>query len=425
MNVLLMYILYFTVYTGIKETRKDHKVTSLVASLGLLWVGTSDGIILTYPIPRLRDGVPKINQRPQVSLHGHNGPVKFLLPVHYGPVNGMPIKRKVSALLKKSESEQGLPVATKTRTDTDNEVFEDCRETPTEQENIYESVRLSKGSQHEYESNMNIKLETRSAGNVTDLNENIKPNDSSDTLEESILTSKGESAIKTSEIGESGQDLQASDEHTYFILEPSTDKTDDTCLQTEPLNNTKNSDTVQDNKDVVKQLSFNSELAQKIQERKTAKELEELVVDEAEIDDLYGFLKSETKVNSSRTLSNSGQFSETELDRGQQSSMYMRYGFSRPIEVKKPNEKSVKRRSSFLSRMSKNVAFEVEKQEISDKHKVGSSFSGGSSVDTLRKQDTKTMLVISGGNGYKDWKKRQNLQYRMDEACLVIWMYKV
>ncbi|GFN92544.1 rho guanine nucleotide exchange factor 10 [Plakobranchus ocellatus] len=57
-------------------------VTSLAESKGLLWIGTSVGVVLTLPLPRLSDGVPLYRGRPSISLHAHRGPVKFLVPLH-------------------------------------------------------------------------------------------------------------------------------------------------------------------------------------------------------------------------------------------------------------------------------------------------------------------------------------------------------
>ncbi|XP_064610358.1 rho guanine nucleotide exchange factor 10-like protein [Liolophura sinensis] len=62
---------------------KDIQVSCLLASKGLLWIGTCKGVILTLPLPRLREGVPQIVSRPCVSFHGHCGPVRFLLPIYF------------------------------------------------------------------------------------------------------------------------------------------------------------------------------------------------------------------------------------------------------------------------------------------------------------------------------------------------------
>ena len=383
-----------------------------------------------------------------MSLHGHNGPAKFLVPVHYGPVNGAPLRRKVSSIIRKSDTEAGvLPTTVEGKNETD-EVFVDCREKPQQDENLYESVRMSKGSQHEYECNANIKLENNTlTDNMTIKDESDKTKAANNEISNNIdrTVEDGQETIATQQVvsGASGQDLQTSGEHTYFVLEPQKDLGD---TQSDNQNNVpgetddkhKNIEThqklvehgataIEERQIVQKQLSFNSELSKKVQERKLARELEEQAVDEAEVDDLYGFLKSETKVNTSRTLGayNSGSHSETEHAQSLQGSLYRRPNFKNPFEAKKPNTGSVKRRSSVRTSKVAVEFSEPQKSETNDKHRIGSSFSCGSSVDTLRKQDTKTMLVVGGGNGYKDWKKRQSYQYRTDEACLVVWMYKV
>ncbi|KAK2850779.1 hypothetical protein Q5P01_007055 [Channa striata] len=53
-------------------------VTSLLICQGLLWVGTSHGIILTFPVPTL-EGIPKITGKGMTSLNAHCGPVDFLV----------------------------------------------------------------------------------------------------------------------------------------------------------------------------------------------------------------------------------------------------------------------------------------------------------------------------------------------------------
>ncbi|XP_076451656.1 rho guanine nucleotide exchange factor 10-like protein [Babylonia areolata] len=67
--------------SGCPETR-DCVVTCLAASTGLLWIGTSVGVILTLPLPRLSDGVPLYSGRPAVAYHAHRGPVRFIIPVY-------------------------------------------------------------------------------------------------------------------------------------------------------------------------------------------------------------------------------------------------------------------------------------------------------------------------------------------------------
>ncbi|KAM3871593.1 rho guanine nucleotide exchange factor 10-like protein [Diretmus argenteus] len=54
------------------------RVTSLLICQGLLWVGTAQGIILTFPVPTL-EGIPKIKGQGMTSLNAHRGPVDFLV----------------------------------------------------------------------------------------------------------------------------------------------------------------------------------------------------------------------------------------------------------------------------------------------------------------------------------------------------------
>ncbi|XP_042348552.1 rho guanine nucleotide exchange factor 10-like protein [Plectropomus leopardus] len=53
-------------------------VSSLLICQGLLWVGTNQGIILSFPVPTL-EGIPKITGKGMTSLNAHCGPVDFLV----------------------------------------------------------------------------------------------------------------------------------------------------------------------------------------------------------------------------------------------------------------------------------------------------------------------------------------------------------
>lgn len=52
-------------------------VSALLAEKGLLWVGVNQGLIVTYPLPRL-GGIPTVAGQACVSFHIHEGPVKHL-----------------------------------------------------------------------------------------------------------------------------------------------------------------------------------------------------------------------------------------------------------------------------------------------------------------------------------------------------------
>ncbi|KAM5311299.1 rho guanine nucleotide exchange factor 10 isoform 4-T8 [Glossophaga mutica] len=58
--------------------------TSLLVCHGLLMVGTSLGLVVALPVPRLQ-GIPKVTGRGMVSYHAHNGPIKFLVAATTAP----------------------------------------------------------------------------------------------------------------------------------------------------------------------------------------------------------------------------------------------------------------------------------------------------------------------------------------------------
>ncbi|XP_018009908.1 uncharacterized protein LOC108667398 isoform X2 [Hyalella azteca] len=85
-------------------------VTALVVSRGLLWVGTSVGVTVTLPLPRLQ-GVPIISGRPTLSYHAHTGPVTFLMtlmtPEYYNlPTQTEPLPHNEDQVVEEDASQQ-------------------------------------------------------------------------------------------------------------------------------------------------------------------------------------------------------------------------------------------------------------------------------------------------------------------------------
>ena len=70
--------MYYIAEKNSTTKSQNVEVTCLAASTGLLWIGTSLGLILTLPLPRLKDGVPLYRGHPFVSYHGHRGPVRWV-----------------------------------------------------------------------------------------------------------------------------------------------------------------------------------------------------------------------------------------------------------------------------------------------------------------------------------------------------------
>lgn len=63
---------------GAREGSKPAHVSALLACQGLLWVGTTAGVSVTVPLPKL-EGLPLIGGHIAASYHAHAGPVSFLL----------------------------------------------------------------------------------------------------------------------------------------------------------------------------------------------------------------------------------------------------------------------------------------------------------------------------------------------------------
>lgn len=63
---------------GAREGSKPAYISALQAGQGLLWVGTTAGVSVTVPLPKL-EGLPLIGGHIAVSYHAHAGPVTFLL----------------------------------------------------------------------------------------------------------------------------------------------------------------------------------------------------------------------------------------------------------------------------------------------------------------------------------------------------------
>ncbi|CAB3221955.1 unnamed protein product [Arctia plantaginis] len=63
---------------GAREGSKPAYISALLAGQGLLWVGTTAGITVTVPLPKL-EGLPLIGGHIAASYHAHAGPVSFLL----------------------------------------------------------------------------------------------------------------------------------------------------------------------------------------------------------------------------------------------------------------------------------------------------------------------------------------------------------
>lgn len=452
-----------------------------MVSLGMLWVGTNDGIILVYPLPRLRDGVPRINERPQVALHSHRGPVKFLVPVHYGPISGTPIRRRPSSVLHNYKVDESvirrLPQMDRNNLASNEQpIYFELRGDSLKSERLYEDVRFQgyQGSQI-YEELENVHADktkqteekpvesVRPVSDKTDLENsaehtyfileaqaNAKRGDGEITNDEKTLSdNRNEEPGAVDNVGKLKADENFVSDLKNVTKRP---KLSDDKVKLRKKN--RSSDlksltlSLQDTRSKPLHCNFQSELKNRLKMRNSMENLTDRDATEADVDILYPTLLRPQSLDQFDLSNRSSVLSASVPDNlpGYVDSTYMRPRMSTPIQARKPDMSSVRRkesekqptkdmisssepgkRGSFGKAKRRSVSFNkgTESLEKPQKSRVGSSFTPGSSVDTLRKQDTNTILVLSGGDGYKDWKKRQGQNnYRLEEPCLLFWMYR-
>jgi len=104
-------IFFFLITTGAKLTKLDGKhahISNILATKGLLWLGTSLGVTLVYRIPCL-EGVPLISGRPYLAYDAHQDNVRILLNV---TVRSRPVKKRIgSYILREHVRKMNRPIS--------------------------------------------------------------------------------------------------------------------------------------------------------------------------------------------------------------------------------------------------------------------------------------------------------------------------
>ena len=95
------------VLSGGRGVKRAVTITALAASTGLLWVGTSVGLALTVPLPRL-GGLPAVTGTANISFHAHYGPVRMFLPIQQNVVTEDPPAPKKSYRLSTTSQVENL-----------------------------------------------------------------------------------------------------------------------------------------------------------------------------------------------------------------------------------------------------------------------------------------------------------------------------
>lgn len=331
-------------YCSEEKSPKTTTVTSLMASRGLLWVGTSLGIVCSLPLPRLRDGVPLIKGRPDVSLHAHNGPVQFLIPIYCGTVN----------LWQKA---QGL-------NSTESVAW---RENAT-------SVKRRKGSKDSIDETVATEAEVDSQTVAPDIKTNGPEYNETDSVSETDSGSLDRRKSKSAE------ELVSAKPQGEFLC----------------------SENIQS-----KALTLRTELMQKLAKRNLATPDTSSQGDENEIGMYYGDLMSNEDVKRDQTV---------------------KCGIS-PQMIPKSSikEKPGKERPNFKKRLSVGLK-DIKKSIIHKQPSVrihGDDRSSSAVYETLRRRNCNAVVVVSGGDGYIDWRSTtQSHKIHSTEASMMLWIYK-
>ena len=97
--------------TGARITKLDGErchISSILATKGLLWLGTSLGITLVYRIPCL-EGVPLISGRPYLAYDAHKDSIRVLLSM---TVTSRPVKQRIgSRVLREHVRKMNRPIS--------------------------------------------------------------------------------------------------------------------------------------------------------------------------------------------------------------------------------------------------------------------------------------------------------------------------
>ncbi|KAL3862085.1 hypothetical protein ACJMK2_008080 [Sinanodonta woodiana] len=428
----------FTEYSGTTFTaslaQRHFEVTSLETSLGLLWVGTNVGIILAYPLPRLQDGVPRINVRPSVALHGHQGTVKFIIPVSFGAV---------ATRGSMEEDEQCTVGVSNVASVGAHGASKESRHVQTQNQ-----IRQKEGTDAE---NRNEKSHYSVPVTKLKISEDLETSAQSRRPNQ-IQNLKHENQAEKNDLEDSSR--FSAESHIYFTLLPesTTLQTADAGLISEQTVGNYNSQLTIESpltdvsgqageaasgakariSDLAKSGDFRLELEHKLARRRALDLRNSPLVcsGEDEVEVLYGNLLESGSTAS--TQSHMGQKSSilptgpaVEHDRtmderegkkdNSTSSVYRKAPFNLPQMTQAAPGDKLQRHASWRLSQGDNK---------NSRTNVGTSFRSGSTLDTLRKQNTTAFMVLSGGDGYIDWKGRNPSQYRPDEACLLVWLYK-
>lgn len=340
-----------------------------MTSRGFLWVGTSVGIVLTFSLPRLKDGVPRIWDKPWVSCHSHNGPIRFLLPIYCDTVNVW----------------QGIgnsPSRVATKSGNLNVTSPRAVGCETESDIVLRNPDRKASPVNVDKSDMNLDLNVSRTSTAKVLP--VEVDDEITTPEKSMSLSR-----------------KTSDQYSPLLF------------------NRKSADIP----------GFHDELSKKLKNqnrglRGSLPNLLDIDRDEDEISMYYGELMTfkggldALKVSESIKTIPSDDIKSKDKDNSESGEKVS------DKSLKNNRKLSLSKKSESFSEQSKNSGCQIKPTlSLRGPPKDGAR---PKALDTMGKRSCNAVIVVCGGDGYVDWRKiteRQGIK-RNDEASLMMWMYK-
>ncbi|KAL3862082.1 hypothetical protein ACJMK2_008077 [Sinanodonta woodiana] len=337
-----------------------HEITSLMSCPGLLWVGTSSGMILNYPTLLNQESGPQIIMRPNISMHGYCGSAKFISIVPFGSVASRSLPSRFSDLNLKSMKHDDADY----RHVVSDKTVSDVSSTYT---NLYDS--------HMY---MTLLPKSSSPPSVPEGGTLFSSN---------TLQMAGNSELVTGDI-------------TKRI------SLNGDILRKGPVRNNQFALQDKSNRPTIKGPCQEDLLTQD----KTLKGENQ---GQPPICDTRSFANDDIPEQRTEALiqrADSGYTLARDMEAGELSHLFSSRNTNTVFTV--PSGR-LKRQSAI---------------RVSHAQSVGGDISSAKPISRSRSwkiQNTNTYVIISGGDGYRDWKNRDPFQYRNDEALLLSWIVKI
>ncbi|KAL3862083.1 hypothetical protein ACJMK2_008078 [Sinanodonta woodiana] len=351
------------------QSSLKYEITSLLSSPGLLWVGTSSGMILNYPIMMYPDTGPKIFMKPNISMHGCYGSSKFFSIMPFGSVAS---KSGSSLNLDLTQVDHKETLSKHEDSDlTASDVS--STERPLSDSHIYMTLLPESSVPSQVQKDGQI-----CSSDVIKVQGNSEPKTDEDEPRLSLV----ENAARKSRIS-----------NNPFVLQ---DKSNQTLVK-----------------------------EQSQQETSKLRKPFKVLVDSSLVDSNHENYVQPSILNIRAFAGNDSQEERPDISkRGADSG-------DESAKLKDSNKLQSASSQNSLNSLLRVPSGGLKRQSAIRKSRSQSIRSSVSSSiptpgsESWKINSTNTYVVISGGDGYRDWKNRQSIQYRNDEALLLAWIVKL